>query len=123
MKRTALLMLLLLTACGTPQEQCISAAIRDIRVVDRLIREAEGNLQRGFGYEDVTVIETDYVPCGTEAQPNRRCLIREPVTERRPVAIDLAAEQRKLDQLKAKRRQQDRAVTPVIAQCKADNPE
>jgi hypothetical protein len=45
MKR-ALLSLLLLTACGTPQEQCINSVTRDMRVVDRLIAETEANLAR-----------------------------------------------------------------------------
>ena len=116
-------LLCLLAACGTPQEQCISAATRDMRVVDRLIRETEGNLERGYGYEYVTVIETDYVACGTEANPDRVCAIRSPEQERREVAIDLAAEQVKLTQLRAKRAQQAKAVAPTIAQCRIDNPE
>lgn len=116
-------LLVMLAACGTPQEQCISAATRDIRVVDRLIREAEGNLDRGYGYEYVTVLELDYVRCGTESNPGRVCAVRRPEHERRPVAIDLAAEQVKLDQLRAKRAQQSRSVAPVVAQCKIDNPE
>jgi len=124
MKRLICLgVLCLLAACGTPQEQCISAASRDIRVVDRLIREAEGNLQRGYGFETYTTYETEFVPCGTEANPNRVCARRVPVQERRPVAIDLAAEQVKLTQLIAKRARQTRAVAPVIDQCRIDNPE
>ena len=51
MKRLILAPLLLLTACGTPQEQCISANTRDLQVVDRLIRDSEANLARGYGYE------------------------------------------------------------------------
>ena len=38
MKRLMLLPVLFLAACGTPQEQCISANTRDLQVVDRLIR-------------------------------------------------------------------------------------
>lgn len=123
MRRLPCLVLLLLAACGTPQEQCISAATRDIRVVDRLIREAEGNLERGYGFEEYTVYELDYVNCGTQSNPDRVCAIRRPEQERRPVAIDLAAEQVKLTQLRAKRAQQTKAVAPVIAQCRIDNPE
>jgi len=124
MKRLfCLLTLCLLAACGTPQEQCISAATRDIRTVDRLIREAEGNLERGFGYEYITVIETEYVDCGTETDPNRVCAQRYRAEERRAVKIDLAAEQVMLDQLIAKRAAQAKAAGPVIAQCKIDNPE
>lgn len=120
---SCLFCLLVLVACGTLQEQCISAATRDIRVVDRLIHETEGNLDRGYGYEYVTVYELDYVDCGTESHPDRVCAVRRPEQERRPVALDLAAEQVKLTQLRSKRAQQAKSVAPVIAQCKVDNPE
>lgn len=112
-----------LAACGTPQEQCISKVTRDIRVVDRLTKETQGNLDRGYGYKYITVIETDYVDCGTEDDPSRVCLIRVPEQERVEVALDLAAEQVKLDQLVAKRAQLVKAAAPALAQCKIDNPE
>lgn len=124
MKRICGLALLgVLAACGTPQEQCIGKATRDIRTVDRLIKEVEGNLERGFGYDYITVIETDYVPCGSEADPSRVCAIQVPEQERIPVALDLAAEQVKLDQLRVKRVQLLKSAGPVVAQCKVDNPE
>jgi hypothetical protein len=123
MKRICSIALLGLAACGTPQEQCISGATRDIRTVDRLISEVQGNLDRGFGYEYITVFELDYVDCGTEADPDRVCAIRVPEQERRPISLDLDAEQIKLNQLRAKRAQQVKSVAPVVAQCKIDNPE
>jgi hypothetical protein len=136
MKR-ALLSLLLLTACGTPQEQCISSVTRDIRVVDRLIAETEANLARGYAYEEVTVYLPQWVACyrphhhppveveDPEATPPspQLCLENVPQTTRRAVAIDLMAEQAKLNGLQAKRKQQASAAAPAIAQCKADNPE
>ncbi len=123
MKRLCCVALLGLAACGTPQEQCVSKATRDIRTVDRLITEVQGNLDRGFGYEYITVWELDYIDCGTEADPNRVCAVRVPEQERRAVALDLAAEQVKLNQLRAKRVQQVKSVAPIVAQCKVDNPE
>ena len=115
--------LAVLAGCGTPQEQCISKVTRDIRVVDRLIVEVSGNIERGYGYEYITRVEIDYVDCGTETDPGRVCAIRVPEQERIPVAIDLAAEKVKLDQLIAKRKEQVRVAAPVVAQCKIDNPE
>ena len=124
MKRLCSLALLAaLAGCGTPQEQCIGKATRDMRTVDRLIIELQGNLDRGFGFESITVWEIDYIACGTELDPSRVCAIRVPEQERRPVAIDLAAEQVKLDQLRARRVQMVRSAAPVVAQCKIDNPE
>ena len=129
MKRLAPFALLLLTACGTPQEQCISANTRDLRVVDRLIRETEGNLARGYGYETVTVYEPEWVDCTpppTQANPKparQMCFDRVPVTVRKEVALDLNAEAAKLKSLKAKRAGLAKAAESVVAQCKAKFPE
>ena len=132
MKRLALPALMALSACGTPQEQCISAATRDMRVVDRLIAEAEGNLARGYGYQEVTVWTTRWVRCGplppphAEGEPPAKpqlCLDEVPETIRKPVALDLGAEAQKLAGLKAKRAAQAKAAAPQIAACKAEYPE
>lgn len=130
MKRLTFLALATLAACGTPQEQCISRNTRDLRTVDRLIAESEGNLARGYAYETITVYE-DYwtycpMPAPVEGQPApapRMCLDERPVSEQRPKAIDLNAEARKLDSLKQKRKQLARQAEAVIAQCKAQYPE
>lgn len=118
-----LALLTLLAACGTPQEQCVSRATRDIRTLDRLMTAVQGNLDRGFAYEYYTVYEIDYVTCGTQTDPDRVCAIRVPEEERRPVAIDLAAERVKLDQLRDKRAELLRAAAPVVAQCRVEFPE
>lgn len=129
MKRLLLAPLLLLVACGTPQEQCISANTRDLRVVERLIRETEGNLARGYGYVTVTEYEADWVDCTpdpTEENPNptqQLCFDRVPVTVRKEVALDLNAEAAKLESLQAKRATLSRAAESLIAQCKAKYPE
>jgi hypothetical protein len=125
--------LLILAACGTPQQQCINRETRDLRVVERLIAEAQGNLDRGFAYEDVTVFSTEYVDCTPqvivpEGQPvpeveRRLCLEEVPQTVRRPVAIDLADEQRKLDGLVVKRRELTARAEGAIAACQAAYPE
>lgn len=130
MKRLVFLALATLTACGTPQEQCINRNTRDLRTVDRLIAEAQGNLDRGYAYETITVYEDYWTTCpapppveGQPPQPPRMCLDERPVTERRPKAIDLNEEARKLDSLKTKRKDLARKAEAVIAQCKAEYPE
>lgn len=130
MKRLTFLALAALSACGTPQEQCINRNTRDLRTVDRLIAEAEGNIDRGYAYETVTVYE-DYwtwcpsppVPEGQEQPPPRMCLEDRAVTEQRPKAIDLKEEARKLEGLREKRKDLARRAEVVIAQCKAEYPE
>jgi hypothetical protein len=122
--------LLLLSACGTPQEQCINRNTRDLRTVERLIAETQGNLDRGYAYEQITISTPTWVYCdaprvpeGEVQPPPRLCLDDVEETITRPKAIDLADEARKLEGLQAKRRQLARAAEPVIAQCKAAYPE
>jgi hypothetical protein len=124
-----LLPVLFLAACGTPQEQCISANTRDLQVVDRLIHETEGNLARGYGFETVTVYEPRWINCTprpSEAVPEpelEMCFEQVPVTVRTEVALDLGAEASKLTSLKAKRTGLAEAAESVITQCKAKHPE
>lgn len=130
MKRFVFPSLVLLAACGTPQEQCINQSTRDLRTVDRLITETQGNLDRGYAFETVTTYELRWTTCrqppvpeGETAPPPQLCLDREPVSKRQPKAIDLQEEARKLASLKIKRRDLARAAEAAIAQCKAQYPE
>lgn len=135
MHRPALAALLFLVACGTPQEQCIAKSTRDLRIVDRLIVETEGNLQRGYALEDVTVYTPVWVNCavslpapvaGAPAPPPpapRLCLDERAETVTRPKAIDLKAEARTLRSLQDKRTQLAKAAAAPIAACKAQYPE
>ncbi|MDZ4085625.1 MAG: hypothetical protein U1E69_02370 [Tabrizicola sp.] len=130
MKRLVLLTFATLAACGTPQEQCITRNTRDLRTVDRLIAESEGNLARGYAFETVTVYEDYWAYCpqapvaeGEPAPPPRLCRDERPVTEKRPKAIDLNEEARTLASLKEKRASLARQAEKVIAACKAQYPE
>lgn len=121
--------LLILSACGTPQERCIGTASRDMRVVDRLIAETEGNIKRGYALEDVTVYETQWVDCtprvaqGQPAPKPQMCLDDVPETVTKAKAIDLNAEAAKLKSLQTKRAQQAKAAAPQIKACKQQFPE
>lgn len=129
MKHPLLVVLFLLAACGTPQEQCIAVGTRDLQVVDRLIAESEANLARGYAYETVTKYVPAWINCTprpTEANPTpatQMCFDQVPQTTRQEVAIDLGAEAAKLKSLKAKRTQLAKSAQPLIAQCKAKYPE
>ena len=125
-----------LAACGTPQEQCIARETRDLRVVERLIVKAEGNLKRGYAYESVTTSRTVWVPCAPIAAPPpiegapapeppkpRLCLDDKDETVTRPVAIDLVAERSTLNGLKAKRTDLARAANRSIIACRKAYPE
>lgn len=125
---SALPVLFLLAACGTPQEQCISSATHDMRVVDGLIADSEKTLARGYTFAEVTTFRTGFVDCtarATEANPNpepARCVGQIPETIRKPVAVDLNAEAAKLASLRFKRAEQTRSAEAYIRQCKAMHP-
>ena len=122
-------LLILLAACGTPQEQCIATGTRDLRVVDRLIAETEGNLARGYGFEQVTVTRPQWVNCTPNPTPEnpmperKLCFDEVTTTSREAVALDLNAEAAKLASLKSKRAQLNRAALTLADQCKAQYPE
>lgn len=124
-----------LAACDTPQEQCIRMNAHDLWTVNRLITETEAKLARGYGY--VTVEEThpawvicDYYPApppapGARPGPARPRYCFDDVTQtvQKPVAIDVAAEKRKLADLKRKQAELSRASASVVAACQAKYPE
>jgi hypothetical protein len=131
MRRSLLLLPLILTACGTPQERCINQQTRDLRVVDGLIDDTRRNLDRGYGIEEYTVTAVEWQPCDIQPPPDENgnlrpvemCLEDIPVTRTRPVAIDLGAERAKLDSMLAKRDQLQAEAAPRVAQCRALHPE
>jgi hypothetical protein len=103
----ALLSALALAACETPQQSCLDSASRDLRVVDSLIRQTQGNLQRGYAIEVDQVVDVDRTFCQVRREDGDIDLVRCERTEvedvRRPVAIDLNAERAKLDSLVERR--------------------
>jgi hypothetical protein len=131
---SVLALCVVLAGCGTPQERCISSVTRDLRIVDRLIAESQTNLARGYALVNQTVYVTtwDYCTGPVLMQPNlggppvlipgQMCLDDEARTVRRPVAIDPAAEKRKLAGLQDQRRKLAARAEPAIAQCRAIYP-
>jgi hypothetical protein len=127
--------LLVLVACSTPQERCISGVTRDLRVVTDLISQSEINIARGYGTQDVTVFTPVWQPCGSGAVVQQTdgtgqlvwvpqmCWENQASTVSRPVAIDLAAERVKLDQLKQQQARLSKQAAPAVAQCRSLYPE
>ncbi len=119
-----------LASCGTPQEQCIRNSTGELRKVERLIAETQGNLARGYAYERDTITTHRWVGCiapgsGVAGHPVRTTMCFEPETQiiQREVPIDPAAEQRVLDNLTAKRKALVKAAEPAIAACRTAYPE
>lgn len=129
----ALTFLAALAACGTPQEQCIARETRDLRILDRLIAETEGNITRGYAIEEYTIDISYWGTCLVAQAPDATgvrpppiaepCLQDREVTRTRPKAIDLGAERSKLASMQDKRRELARGAERAIAQCRAQFPE
>ncbi len=123
MKHLVFLPLLVLSACATPREQCIASATRDIRVLDRLIGESQGNIQRGYGYGIQSYTTWDFVICGRRKDGSfHYCWEPYDRTRRVPVAVDLTAEQRRLESMVEKRAELARRAEPRLAACNATYP-
>ena len=103
----ALLAALALAACETPRESCLSSASRDLTVVESLIRETQGNISRGYAIERDQEVHVDRDFCRVEREDGsirlRPCDRTRVENVRRPVAIDLRAEQAQLDSLLERR--------------------
>lgn len=126
-KSLLILPLALLAACGTPQERCISQANSQLRVLDGLIAESRANLSRGYALEEqqeVVVINTTCTGHNDDGSTfTFPCEDTQTRTRRVPVAIDLNAEQAKLNSLIERREQEAAAAQARAQQCVVQYPE
>ncbi len=118
MHRLPILALLLLAACATPLERCIASATKELRVLSGLIASTRANINRGYAIVTENYFVTEEQVCGLVDGEAVYCDI--PVAESRdvPVAIDLNAEQAKLDSLLTKRAELAMRADAVIGHCK-----
>lgn len=122
---------LALAACGTPQERCISRNTTEFRTVNSLLAEVEGNLARGYAWDERQVVRSRLAQCQTvttdrEGKPvitTYGCWRDELETERFRVPIDPVAEARKRDGLVARRNALSASAERAIEACRAAYPE
>ncbi|MDO5630980.1 MAG: hypothetical protein Q4G22_04000 [Paracoccus sp. (in: a-proteobacteria)] len=122
---------LFLAACATEQERCISQQTREYRVVSNLLAEVQGNLDRGYAWEEREVIRPVYRMCRDvirDRDGNRRIIERgcwedRWDTERYRVPIDPDVETRKRDNLVARKAALEPRARAGIAACRATYPE
>lgn len=122
---------LLVAACGTPQERCISQNTGEYRTVSRLLAEVEGNLARGYAWEERQVVRDRLTQCRTYLRDSkgRAIVAYEPCwrnyvdVERYRVPIDPAAEQRKRDNLAARKAALSDRAAAVVSACREAFPE
>lgn len=118
----------ILAGCGTPFEQCVARAERDVRVLDRLITDVEANIRRGYAIEreSYTIQVASICIIGEDKDGKdikEPCLRAETRFRDKPVAIDLDAERAKLSSMKEKRTQSARAAQANIESCRIQYPE
>lgn len=127
----ALLPVLLVAACGTPQERCISRNTSEYRTVARLLAEVEGNLARGYAWQERQVSRIEWDDCpfvvrgknGERHVGYRTCARDVLDTERYRVPIDPAAESRKRDNLLARKAALSQTAARAVDACKTAYPE
>ena len=116
--------LLVLTGCATPYERCMAPATGQLRTVERLIVETEGNIARGFAWEPQQTVTYDLVPCRDAFDgPLRFCRVPVVVEGRRAVAIDRQVETGKLTSLQSRRSELRALLLPLDRECRARFPE
>lgn len=122
---------LLLSACGTPQERCISRNTGEYRNVSRLLAEVEANLARGYAWDERQVVRDRLTQCrevyrdkdGNAQVVSRPCWRDYVDTERFRVPIDPAAETRKRDNLAARRTALADQAAAYVEACRKAFPE
>jgi hypothetical protein len=107
----------LVVACASPQERCERDAARDLNVLNGLIAESEATLERGYAFEEIKYPDVNVRVCYNDDGRAFVCGSNRIRTERRPVAVDLEAEERKLASLKAKRRELVLRTQQELAAC------
>lgn len=121
MRRLLFLPFLALAACQSPQEACLAGASRQLSIVDGLIAQTRGNLSRGYAVEEEQVLRSRPTFCDDDDDDDRRgryfCEETEVRDVARPVAIDLRAEQAKLDGLLERRASLERQRTSQLLAC------
>ncbi len=127
MRSTFIAFPLLLAACATPQQQCISDANRELSVVNQLVNQTRANVARGFAISEREEIVVRTGTCVGETDEGVEfeveCEKTDTRTVREPVAIDLNAEKAKLASLEQRQLQLRETVNATVAQCRAQFPE
>lgn len=108
---------LLLSACVAAQrDQCLRAAVEEVRTLDHLIAETEAGLARGYGIDRQTLPYLEERRCADGAGT---CLYTETEEIARPKTIDPGSENRRLAALRKKRAAAVPRAMAHIAECRA----
>lgn len=108
---------LVLGACaGAGRDQCMRAAVSEVRTLDRLIAETEAGLARGYGIDRQTVPYLERRRC---SDGGGSCLYTETEIVETPKTIDPASENRRMALLLNRRAAAVPRALDHIEACKA----
>lgn len=114
---------LVLAACTTPQERCISGALSEQRSLSNQIRIIETNVSRGYAIHSQTVPYTYIDTCFDNANMPYSCQKNGSRVQETPVAINTVEERRKLAPLRQRLAAVQARTNASVAQCRAQFPE
>lgn len=113
----------LVGACATPKEQCISQATLNLRTLNGLISETEGNISRGYAIHKQSVPYTYSGTCYNERLGAYACPKTGSRIQETPVPIDVSDQRKRLGSLKKQLPEAKRVAAHKVKQCEATYPE
>ncbi|MHA6346566.1 hypothetical protein [Roseivivax sp. CAU 1761] len=110
--------LLLLAACATPVERCVTQATEGLRAAEAELRTLEATLARGYAVEERVRSHPVFTTCGFG--PERRpCVAERVVRVPRKVPVNLVEVRRRADELRARLPELQRSADAGAGQCRA----
>lgn len=110
---------IVLAACATPHEQCEARATRDLRVVNQLIDESRGILERGYAVETVDTIYPRMTLCAVGDGESEICWVDDLRRTTRPVAVNLDEVRATLASLLKKKDELEVTTRAALAACRS----
>lgn len=119
----SVVVLSVLSACATPQQQCIHTVSAEARALQAQIRETQATVARGYAVHKQTVPYTSTNVCYNKEKQPFLCPQTQFKRIETPVTVDIAAEKAKLAQLKTRFAKVQRKALSGIEACKKTYPE
>jgi hypothetical protein len=110
------MLLLVLSACTEPAPRCVIPETRELKTIDKLIAESEATLERGYVMRKTDRSGVNFCLGGRQSHIGLS-FCTDPAGRTEPVAIDAAAENRKLTSLKARRNALVSTINAKMAAC------
>lgn len=117
------IVLTVVAACATPQDQCIARETAEYRAVTAQIKELEKTVARGYALHRQTAPYTEARICHVKGKRHVPCPRTRFHTIETPVSVDMGEVRKKLARLKAHRGKLEPAALSARAACRRAYPE